>query len=62
MHPDKAQQRGENTEQVENDFKHLNRAYGILRDQDTRKIYDERGDEALDDPNLKERYPQFMVV
>ena len=62
MHPDKAQQRGENTEQVENDFKHLNRAYEILRTEDTRKIYDERGDETLDDENLKDRYPQFKVV
>jgi len=62
MHPDKAQQRGENTEQATNNYKYLNRVYEILSTKNTRKIYDERGDETLDDENLKKRYPQFRVV
>lgn len=62
VHPDKALQQGMDNEQATENSKFLNKAYGILSDKVSREIYDKRGDEALNDEELKERYPRFRVV
>jgi len=54
FHPDK----GGDEEQ----FKKYGKAHEILTNDSAREIYDQRGDEALHDKKLKERFPQFKVV
>lgn len=62
MHPDKRQQQGEDAAQATKDFQFLNRARQILGNPRTRAIYDERGDETLDDDQLKRQHGEFSVV
>lgn len=62
MHPDKALRQGMDGAEATQKFQFLVKAYEILSTKKTREIYDERGDEALDDQELKDKYPQFKVV
>jgi hypothetical protein len=62
VHPDKLQQQGKDIAQATEEFQLLNRAKQILTNPETRDIYDRRGDETLDDTDLKRQYREFSVV